>query len=342
MPASPCRSTRGEHARATASSAPGTTGVEGSATRQQPTERAHRERPRRRGARIVRIRTDLDRAEALRELLAGNERKEQVPEVRNVERADHPDANYHGACNEVCMIAAMSPSSTVEVLLSTHNGERYIATQLASILSQLHTDIRVTVRDDESTDGTVALVQAMAAEDPRVRVVAGSRLGWAGSFMALLVASGKARWLAFSDQDDVWLPDKLTRAVTALAPLDEDRPALYGSAMLHVSDEIRWLSVTHPPRRMSFENALVQNVVAGCTMVFNRAARALCLERVPPPAVHDWWLYLVTAAFGTVIFDDSVTVLHRVHADNATPVPLWGHWLRRVATHLKLPPDRRP
>ena len=172
------------------------------------------------------------------------------------------------------MISAMPPSSNVEVLLSTHNGERYIATQLASILSQSHTDIRVVVRDDGSTDRTVALVQAIAADDPRVRLVAGSRLGWGGSFMALLASSGKARWLAFSDQDDVWLPDKLTRAVTALAPLDDDQPALYGSAMLHVTSELRSLSVTRPPRRMSFENALVQNVVAGCTMVFNRAARS--------------------------------------------------------------------
>ena len=49
-----------------------------------------------------------------------------------------------------------------------------------------------------------------------------------------------------------------------------------------------------------------------------------------------------SGAFGTVIFDDAVTVLHRVHVDNATPVPLWGHWLQRVAAHLKLPPDRRP
>ena len=242
----------------------------------------------------------------------------------------------------VPIIAATPPSSTVAVLLSTHNGERYIAAQLASILSQSHADIRVVVRDDGSTDGTMPLVQAMAAEDSRVRVVAGPRIGWGGSFMELLASSGEARWFAFSDQDDVWLPDKLSRAVTALAPLDDERPALYGSAMVHVSDELRWLSATVIPRRMSFENALVQNVVPGCTMVFNRAARALCLERVPTPAVHDWWLYLVTAAFGTVIFDDAVTVLHRVHDDNATAVALWRHWRRRVSAHLKLPPDRRP
>src|SRR5438034_10304322 len=107
------------------------------------------------------------------------------------------------------MIAAMPQSSNVEVLLSTHNGERYIATQLASILSQSHTDIRVLVRDDGSIDGTVAVVQAMAAEDPRVRLIAGCRLGWRGSFMALLASCGEARWSAFADEAAVRLAGQL-------------------------------------------------------------------------------------------------------------------------------------
>lgn len=238
------------------------------------------------------------------------------------------------------MISATSPS-TVEVLLSAHNGERYIVTQLASILAQTHTDLRVLVRDDQSTDGTAALVRGIAAEDPRVRLVTGPRLGWAGSFLELLALSGEARWLAFADQDDLWLPDRLERGVAALALLPDDRPALYGAAMLHVDDDLHRLSGTCPPRRLSFENALVQNVIAGCTMLFNRAARSLCLEGTPPYAAHDWWLYLVTSAFGTVIFDDAVTVLHRVHDSNATALPLRGHLLRRVMTHFRLPDDRR-
>lgn len=232
-------------------------------------------------------------------------------------------------------------SSTVEVLLSTHNGERYIVTQLASILGQTHTDLRVLVRDDQSSDGTAALVRGIAAEDPRVRLVSGPRLGWAGSFRELLALSGDARWLAFADQDDLWLPDKIERGVAALARLPDDRPVLYGAAMLHVDDELHRLSGTRRPRRLSFENALVQNVIAGCTMLFNRAARSLCLEGTVPPAAHDWWLYLVTSAFGTVIFDDAVTVLHRVHDSNATALPLRGHFLRRVMTHANLPKDRR-
>jgi glycosyltransferase involved in cell wall biosynthesis len=236
------------------------------------------------------------------------------------------------------MIRVPSPA-TVEVLLSTHNGERYIEAQLASILSQSYADLRVVVRDDGSTDRTVELLQEMAAEDSRVRVVQGARLGWAHSFMELL-ANGEARWFAFSDQDDLWLPDKIARAVAALEPLD-DRPALYGSAMLHVSGELRWLTPTTSPRRVSFENAIVQNVLPGCTMVLNRAARALCLEGLPRNFAHDWWLYAVVSAFGTVVFDEAATVLHRVHANNATLLPLWSHWPNRVAAHFKLPPERR-
>src|SRR5258705_6479425 len=181
------------------------------------------------------------------------------------------------------MIAAVPRSTAVEVLLSTHNGEHYIAAQLASILSQSHSDLRVMIRDDGSTDGTVALVQAMAAEDSRVRLVPGPRLGWAGSFMALLASSGDARWFAFSDQDDIWLPDKLARAVAALAPLDDDRPALYGSAMLFVDRDLRRMAQSRSPRRISFENALVQNVVAGGTRLFHRAGRAGWPEPDAPP-----------------------------------------------------------
>ena len=240
------------------------------------------------------------------------------------------------------MIAVEMPgTATVEVLLSTHNGERWVETQLASILSQSYSDIRVLVRDDGSTDATVELVRTIAAEESRVRLIEGPRLGWADSFMVLLASSGDARWFAFSDQDDVWLPDKLARAVAALEPLD-DCPALYGSAMLHVSDELRWLTPSRAPRRVSFENAVVQNIMAGCTILLNREARALCLEGSPRNVVHDWWLYLVITAFGTVVFDDALTVLHRVHAANATLLPLWTHWPRRVLAHFRLPSERRP
>ena len=240
------------------------------------------------------------------------------------------------------MIAAAC-SSDVEVLLSTHNGEQYIVNQIASVLTQTHERLSIRVRDDGSSDCTVAIVRELATGDPRFHVTEGPRIGSSRSFLTLLAASTPgARFVAFCDQDDVWLPDKLARAVAALESLD-DRPALYASAMMHVSDRLRPLATTPRPRAIDFRNALVQNVLPGCTMVFNRAAKSLCLERMPTGApMHDWWLYLVVAAFGTVVYDEEVTMLHRVHGRNATKANLWRHWPRRVVGHLRLPPGRRP
>jgi glycosyltransferase involved in cell wall biosynthesis len=233
-------------------------------------------------------------------------------------------------------------SSLVEVLLSTYNGERYIGTQLASVLSQTHPNVRVHVRDDGSTDRTVEIVRAIASEDPRVQVSEGARLGSAKSFMTLLAAGREdARWFGFCDQDDVWLPDKLSRAVAALERLDGG-PALYGSAMLHVTEDLHPLQASRSPRLACFHNALVQNVISGCTMVLNQPARKLCLEGMPYfPPMHDWWVYLVVSAFGTVTFDDAIAILHRIHGKNATPAQISRHWPRRIAVHATRPRNRR-
>jgi glycosyltransferase involved in cell wall biosynthesis len=239
------------------------------------------------------------------------------------------------------MISAAS-ASDIEVLLSTHNGEPYLTDQIASVLAQTEAPRAIRVRDDGSSDRTVEILRKLAAGDRRLQLTEGPCIGSSRSFLTLLEnSSPDARFFAFCDQDDVWLPDKLARAVASLDRLD-DRPALYGSAMLHVCDRLQPIGATRPPRAIDFRNALVQNVVAGCTMVINRAAKALCVERMPISApMHDWWLYLLVSAFGTVIYDDEVTLLHRVHDRNATMTHLWRHWPRRVATHVQLPPGRR-
>jgi glycosyltransferase involved in cell wall biosynthesis len=201
----------------------------------------------------------------------------------------------------------------------------------------------VTVRDDASTDRTLAVLSAMARADPRVTVTQGERLGAARSFMHLLTThSGGGRWFAFADQDDVWLPDKLARAVRALAAFD-DRPAVYGAVMLQVSERLRPLERTGLPRHVGFRNAVVQNVIPGCTMLFNRAARALAIEHTPDDLqMHDWWVYLVVTAFGSVVFDEHVSILHRVHTGNATSAGLWHEWPRRIVDHLARPKGKRP
>jgi glycosyltransferase involved in cell wall biosynthesis len=205
----------------------------------------------------------------------------------------------------------------VVVLMSTFHGERHVAEQLRSILQQLPATGRVLVRDDGSNDATVACIEAFA--EPRIEIVRGANIGFGASFLTLLtLAPDDADLILFADQDDVWLPGKIERAWQHLAPL-AGSAALYGGAKRLVDANMRLLGTSPPwPRPPSFRNALVENIVTGCTAAINRPALALLKLAGPAHGVHfhDWWLYLVISAFGRVVFDDTPTVLYRQHGGN--------------------------
>lgn len=203
------------------------------------------------------------------------------------------------------------------VLMSTYNGAAYVEVQLRSILSQLPEDGRVLVRDDGSTDDTVARIEAVA--DARIGLQRGCNLGFGASFLSLLAqAPPDTELLLFSDQDDCWLPGKIDRARAALRELGEV-PGLYGSAQMLADGALRPLHRTPAwPRPPSFEGALVENLITGCTAALNGAAVRLLQRAGVPEGVrfHDWWVYLVVSAFGQVVFDPEPTLLYRQHGGN--------------------------
>jgi glycosyltransferase involved in cell wall biosynthesis len=206
----------------------------------------------------------------------------------------------------------------VEVLLSTYNGERHLREQVDSILAQRGVDVRLVVRDDNSRDGTLEVLAAYA-DEPRVRVRCGGRnLGLPQAFFELMEHSGDdAELWALADQDDVWLSHKLLRAAAALEAVDG--PAMYCARVLVSDEDLRPLYAhVLPLRGPSFENALVQNIATGCTIVLNSAARDVLRGRWPDYAVmHDAWLYVVLSGCGTVIYDPEVVVRYRQHPNNA-------------------------
>lgn len=204
----------------------------------------------------------------------------------------------------------------VEVLLSTYDGERYVEQQVRSILAQTHHELRILVRDDGSRDGT--LHRLAAIEDNRLVVRVGVNLGLPHAFFALVDASSDdAAYWALADQDDVWLPSKLERAVARLGGVAG--PALYCARVAVVDEQLEPLYLHELPwRGPSFANALVQNIALGCTVVLNREARDLLRGRWPVECVmHDAWMYLVVAGCGTVVYDHEPVVLYRQHGANS-------------------------
>jgi hypothetical protein len=160
----------------------------------------------------------------------------------------------------------------------------------------------------------------------------GGRMRATGSFLALLrlALRGPASFFAFSDQDDVWLPDKMAHAVAALSNVPPDRPGLYFCGRALVDDTLAPVGQVLAPRRPpGFPAALTQNLAPGCCMMLNRAAAALiCATPLPEGTWHDWWSYVVVAASGgTVIAGNTADILYRQHHANLVGEPR-GFWHR--------------
>lgn len=225
----------------------------------------------------------------------------------------------------------------VAILMCTRQGAAFLSKQLDSIATQTHTNWRLWVSDDGSTDDTLALLDRHRLQwgADRLTVVRGPQAGFAANFRSLTCrAEIDADFYAWADQDDVWERDKLARALKGLKVESDSVPALYGSRTLLTDATDRPIGMsplfTRPP---SFANALVQ-CIAGCnTMVFNRAARELFVqacaqgEAVPP----DWLLYLlVSGCGGHVCYDPWPGVRYRQHGQNLSGSNLtWcGRWQR--------------
>ena len=219
--------------------------------------------------------------------------------------------------------------TSVAILLSTLNGRPFLAEQLDSLLTQSHRDWQIFWRDDGSDDGTPALMHDFAEAAGAGRVVDmndnAGHVGILASFLALLRRTPRDRVVAFADQDDVWLPEKLARGVAALREVPAWQPALYCARQHLVAADLSPIRVSaHASGPLGFPRSMTQNVATGCTVMLNQNAAALLADaQEPDRTLHDWWSYvLVSAAGGQVLADEEPTVLYRQHARNAVGVPL--------------------
>ena len=228
-------------------------------------------------------------------------------------------------------------SAIVDVLLSTYNGDQYLREQLDSLIAQTFTDWRLLARDDCSTDNTPHILTQYAdrysGKITVIRDVEG-RLGPVGSFEKLLQLSS-APYIAFCDQDDVWLPDKLQRFLDSIKQsenkLDCEEPLLIHSDPYVVNDHLEPVAESfwayqklNPDKMQTIERLLVQNCVTGCATLFNRRLVDIALPIPEGAIMHDWWFALVAATEGRIVHIDDRTIAYRQHAKNLTGAKKWG------------------
>lgn len=210
--------------------------------------------------------------------------------------------------------------SRVAVLLSSYNGERYIEEQIKSIFNQESIAVTLYVRDDGSSDSTVIILKKLTAIYPNMVLDLAHNIGFIRSFFNLLSNAPEGfDFYAFADQDDVWLPSKLSAGAGALKLPGQGMAGMYCSRTEYVDASLAHLSYSplYRKEKIGFGNALVQNIATGCTIVINPTARKLIVDKLPEKCLaHDWWIYLVVSAFGCVIFDGVPHIKYRQHGGN--------------------------
>jgi len=210
---------------------------------------------------------------------------------------------------------------TISVLMSTYNGERYVAEQIDSILNQRDVNLRLYIRDDGSIDNTPAIIEEYAKSNPNITISLESNVGVVSSFFALMKrVQPESDYVAFADQDDYWFENKLCEAIRRLSAVPIVQPGMYYSRIQFTDDKLTPFGNSIIPTVRGFQNALVQNQATGCTIVLNKRAHELIRSNLPTWALmHDWWCYLVVSAFGQVLYDEHARILYRKHGNNVTP-----------------------
>ena len=220
-------------------------------------------------------------------------------------------------------IGAARHTAKVAVLMATKDGEAFLDDQLRSLADQTHTRVDIWVSDDGSSDGTLAILDGWRTRwsKGRFTVLEGPKQGFAENFRALTTnAAIDADYFAFCDQDDIWMPDKLERAISWLEANDSGCPLLFCTRTLTISEDGTPLGQSPLfSRTPSFRNALVQSLAGGNTMVFNRVARRMMAMASARTSFvsHDWWAYLiVTGVGGRVHYSSAPLVRYRQHSGN--------------------------
>lgn len=223
--------------------------------------------------------------------------------------------------------------SRIAILLATYNGEKYLQQQIDSLMSQSFKDWTLYICDDGSTDRTLEIIKINVIKYsniihlPKRHNTQGACLNFLN--MLRLVS---ASYYMFCDQDDVWLPFKIELCFKSLKQVEErfpNKPICVCSDLMLVDSNLHELypsmwkySKLRPQYLSKWKYLRTCNILTGCTMLFNQAARDISIISYNNALMHDSWIGLqVSSKGGKIICVDKPTILYRQHNSNVLGAP---------------------
>lgn len=228
----------------------------------------------------------------------------------------------------------------VLVLMSSYNGQSFIEEQIRSIMNQENVDADILIRDDGSTDTTKEILSKLKSKYPKnIKLIFGKNKGYKRSFMSLVYnCDDKYDFYAFSDQDDIWLNNKLYSAINFFQKkgVSNNQPGLYYGMMTQVDEKLKVI-----PEQQNFKMVpnkkmiLFQNFAQGSTIVFNQSLLKVIQQyRIPCEVAHDVWLPIVAKYLGKVVGDKESYILYRRHRDAVTIQMHNNYWENLIKSIL--------
>lgn len=242
----------------------------------------------------------------------------------------------------------MNEKPSVGILLCSFNGEQYIKEQLDSIKDQTYSNYHCYIHDDNSTDSTPLIIEQYSAKFPEIFTVLkyqNSRHGAVENFMSLIqYASSNCNeeYYMLSDQDDIWLKNKVDESVKELRKYDKGtEPALVYCDQTVVNEHLK--IIAESTNRLvhkstiddTFKKIIFRNTAAGCCMCFNKILLNIAAENSNVDAIpmHDWWIMLIASYYNNAHYFDKPLMLYRQHSANEMGVDN-NNYLRKVFKYL--------
>lgn len=231
----------------------------------------------------------------------------------------------------------------VAILMSTYNGERYISSQLDSIINQTHTNFRLYIRDDGSIDNTIQIINDYVNRDSRIVLVNDSikHRGVKNSFLWLL-EQVECEYYMFCDQDDVWLPKKISESLKYITQSKVSQPTVVCTDLFLVNQDLDIINKsmweTHHIRKLvnNKDGLKIASMFPGCTMLFNHMAKEIALSETFEFPLHDMQISLTTYKHnGVIIPIHSSLIKYRQHSNNVVGLYSGNKWVLNKLANIK-------
>ena len=234
----------------------------------------------------------------------------------------------------------------IAILLAVYNGEKYLENQLDSIVNQSFTNWKLYIRDDGSSDKSVQLIKEYISRYPsKIQLITDNQqnLGSCNNFFRLLQSVENSEFYMFADQDDVWNKNKIEVSLNSILKIEISekfkKPILLHTDLEVVDTNLNQISSSFWKYQQmdvkntnSYNNLLIQNIVTGCTVIFNHKLKEKMRFLPDNVFVHDWWIALVASVFGRIDFIEDKTLKYRQHINNVEGAKKSGniHFVKRL------------